>query len=116
MTLKAKIGTPEASGSLSLSLTELSTTSDAKSRNVEMAYRGTAALEISGVSSDYDSYDKKTQTYKKVPYEFSTTITFDMKVVVTADGDMYLTLSKLGALSRGDMSMKKSLDEAMQEV
>ena len=107
MSLKTKIDTPEASGSVNLQIEEYQTIYDAKTKNAEVSYRGVMEFEIHGSDLDYDSYNEETYSYKKMPYGFYATVYFDAKAIVTGDGSSYLKLSRLDGRSHGNGTMKQ---------
>ena len=113
MSFKTKIDTPEASGALNMQLDEYQTIYDAKTKNVEISYRGMLEFDMFGSKSDYDSYDEEAYSYKKIPFEFHTTVKFNVKAIIVADGSMYISLSELTTLSRGNPDIKKEFDSSL---
>jgi hypothetical protein len=95
---------------------ELRTTYDAKTRNTEIIYRGSVDLEIHGTNYDYDNYDEKADSYKKIAYDFYPTIRFDVSMVVTIDGSSFVKLVKLDGESRGTDIMKAGFDEVLKSA
>lgn len=113
MSLKTKINTSEASGSVNLQVEEYQTMYDAKTKNIEVSYRGVMEFEIHGSDLDYDSYNEETYNYKKMPYGFYATVNFDAKAIIMADGSAYLKLSRLDGRSHGNGTMKQWFDLAL---
>ncbi len=113
MSFKTKIGTPESSWSINIQVEKYHTLYDAKTKNIEVTYRGMLEFEIHGSDIDYDSYNEDTFEYKKIPFDFYTTVNFDFKIIVLADGSIYMKLSQLDWLSHGNGTMKQWYDLAL---
>lgn len=111
MSFKTKINSPEASGGVNVQFEEYQTLYDAKSKNVEVSYRGYMEIEVHGSDYDYDSYNEETYTYKKIPFDFYATINFDAKAIVLSDGTTYVKLVKFDGISHGKGDMKVGFDE-----
>ena len=113
MMLSTKIDTDTASGSVRFSVENYSSIFDAKTKNTEVEYRGFVDLEIHGSNYDYESYNEDTYEYKKIPFDLFSTMSFDVKVILSSDGTSYIQVVKLSALSHGDKTIKKNFDESM---
>jgi hypothetical protein len=113
MTLKTKISSPEASGSIDLRVEEYSTKYDVKTQNTQVKYRGNLDVSVKSSQTDYDNYDEDTEEYGRIAIVFSATIRYDITLVISRDGTMYMTLSSLDGRAQGYEYAKTAFDTMM---
>jgi hypothetical protein len=111
MVFSLKMGTPSASGSLTMTLDKLDITVDGKNGNTEMLYGGRIGFDVK--ASDY-RYDEVTDEYKKVPTEIKGEVRFGA-TFIQANGHTYARLDALDVSISGDAMIREELDKALEK-